>query len=177
LGKEIKICPDLIVLSTPLIQHKSGEELAKKLRVPLGLDRFFLEAHIKLRPIDFAMDGIFVCGTAHGPKDVPESISQAYGAASRAAIPMANRKVSVEAIYAVVDEDLCIGCRLCEEMCPYGAHEIKEGKSKVVEVLCKGCGSCAAACPRRAISMQHYNDEQIKAQIKAAFQEGIYAKV
>jgi len=169
LGEERQLDCDLIVLSTPLVQHDSAKELAKILRVPLGQDEFFLEAHVKLRPVDFATDGIYVCGTAHGPKDIGESISQAYAVSSRSANPMANRKVRSEAITAVVDEEKCVGCRMCEKLCPYSAHRIEEGKSIVIDALCKGCGVCAAACLRRAISMRHFTDDQIMAEIKTAF--------
>ena len=169
LGKETELGCDLVVLSTPLVQHDDGKDLSKILKVPLGADEFFLEAHVKLRPVDFATDGIYVCGTAHGPKDVGESIVQAYAVASRAAAPMANRRVRTEAITAVVNTDLCVGCRLCEKLCPFGAHKIEEGKSTVIEALCKGCGVCAAACLRRAITMRHFTDDQILAAIKTAF--------
>ena len=169
LGKETELGCDLVVLSTPLVQHEDGKDLSKILKVPLGADEFFLEAHVKLRPVDFATDGIYVCGTAHGPKDVGESIVQAYAVASRAAAPMANRRVRTEAITAVVNTDLCVGCRLCEKLCPFGAHKIEEGKSTVIEALCKGCGVCAAACLRRAITMRHFTDDQILAAIKTAF--------
>ena len=169
LGEKRELNCDLVVLSTPLVQQESAKELSKTLKVPLGQDEFFLEAHVKLRPVDFATDGIFVCGTAHGPKDIGEAISQAYAVSSRAGVPMANRKVRTEAITAVVDKERCIGCRMCENLCPYGAHRVEEGKSTVVEALCKGCGVCAAACMRRAISMRHFTDDQIMAEIKTAF--------
>jgi len=169
LGKETELECDLVVLSTPLVQHQDGKDLSKILKVPLGSDGFFLEAHVKLRPVDFATDGIYVCGTAHGPKDVSESIVQAYAVASRAAAPMANRRVRTEAITAIVNTDLCVGCRLCEKLCPFGAHKIEEGKSTVIEALCKGCGVCAAACLRRAITMRHFTDDQILAVIRTAF--------
>jgi heterodisulfide reductase subunit A len=154
LGEKRELDCDLVVLSTPLVQHESAKELSKILKVPLG------------------QDGIFVCGTAHGPKDIGESISQAYAVSSRAAGPMANRKVRTEAITAVVDLDRCVGCRMCEKLCPFGAHRIEDGKSMVVEALCKGCGVCAAACLRRAITMRHFTDDQIMAEIKTAFLEG-----
>jgi len=169
LGEETQLDCDLVVLSTPLIQHQEGKDLSKILKVPIGPDEFFLEAHVKLRPVDFATDGIYVCGTAHGPKDVGESIAQAYAVASRAAGPMANRKVRTEAITAFVNRDLCVGCRMCEKLCPFGAHKIEEGKSTVIEAICKGCGICAAACLRRAITMRHFTDDQILAEIKTAF--------
>jgi heterodisulfide reductase subunit A len=171
LGQKREIDCDLVVLSTPLVQQESAKELSKLLKVPLGQDEFFLEAHVKLRPVDFATDGIYVCGTAHGPKDIGESISQAYAVSSRAAGPMANRKVRTEAITAVVDRERCIGCRMCEDLCPYGAHRVEDGKSTVIDALCKGCGVCAAACLRRAISMRHFTDDQIMAEIKTAFFE------
>jgi len=169
LGEKRELDCDLVVLSTPLVQQESAKELSKILKVPLGQDEFFLEAHVKLRPVDFATDGIYVCGTAHGPKDIGESVSQAYAVSSRAAGPMANRKVRTEAITAVVDRDRCVGCRMCEKLCPYGAHRIEEGKSTVIDALCKGCGVCAAACLRRAITMRHFTDDQIMAEIKTAF--------
>jgi heterodisulfide reductase subunit A len=169
LGEKRELDCDLVILSTPLVQHESAKELSKFLKVPLGQDEFFLEAHVKLRPVDFATDGIFVCGTAHGPKDIAESLSQAYAVSSRAAGPMANRKVRTEAITAVVDRDLCVGCRMCERLCPFGAHRIEDGKSIVIDALCKGCGVCASACLRRAISMRHFTDDQIMAEVKTAF--------
>ena len=171
LGTEMEIDAGFVVLSTPLIQHDDGKTLSKMLKVPLGHDQFFLEAHVKLRPVDFATDGIYVCGTAHGPKDVGESVAQAYAVASRAGIPMSNRRARADAITAFVDPDLCYGCRLCERLCPYGAPRIQDGKATIVEILCKGCGVCGAACPARAITMKHFTDEQISAAIRAAFDE------
>ncbi len=171
LGQQNEIDCDLVVLSTPLVQQETAKDLSKILKVPLGQDEFFLEAHVKLRPVDFATDGIYVCGTAHGPKDIGESISQAYAVSSRAAGPMANKKVRTEAITAVVDPNRCIGCKMCEHLCPFGAHRIEDGKSTVIDALCKGCGVCAAACLRRAINMRHFTDDQIMAEIKTAFLE------
>jgi len=176
LGEEIQIDSGLVVLSTPLIQHSDGKMLSKMLKVPLGHDEFFLEAHVKLRPVDFATDGIYICGTAHGPKDVGESLAQAYAVASRAGIPMTNRRARTEAITAVVNQDLCYGCRLCERLCPFGAPRIEKGKATIVEILCKGCGVCGAACPSRAITMRHFTDEEISAAIRAAFDESAPTK-
>ncbi|MBE0512306.1 CoB--CoM heterodisulfide reductase iron-sulfur subunit A family protein [Candidatus Bathyarchaeota archaeon] len=167
-GREAEFLCDYVVLSTPLVPHKDEIILARMLKIPISPDGFLMEAHLKLRPVDTTMDGIYLAGVASGPKDVPESITSAKAAAARAAILMANKKMKSEAITAVVDEDLCIGCGLCEELCPYGAPRVEEGKSKIVDVLCRGCGVCAAECPRRAITMCHYGDQQLLAQVKAA---------
>jgi len=166
-GLEVKFLADWVVLSTPLRPRKSEVILARMLKIPIGTDGFLMEAHLKLRPVDTNVDGIFIAGTVSGPKDVPESTISGEAAAARASILMGNRKVRTDAITAVVDEDLCIGCGLCEEICPYGAPKIENGKSKVREILCRGCGSCAAECPRRAIAMRHFEDQQILAQAKA----------
>jgi heterodisulfide reductase subunit A len=166
-GVETEFLCDLVVLSTPLCPSKEDVMLARMLKVPLGPDGFFMEAHPKLRPVDCQSDGIFIAGTACGPRDIPESIISAMGAAARASILMANKKLKTEALTAEVNTDLCIGCGLCEELCPYGAHKIENGKSKTIPALCRGCGVCAADCPRRAITMRHYTDQQILAQVEA----------
>ena len=166
-GLEVNFLTDWVVLSTPLRPRRGEVLLARMLKIPISTDGFLMEAHLKLRPVDTNVDGVFIAGTVSGPKDVPESIISGEAAAARASILMGNRKVGTEAITAVVDEDLCIGCGLCEEICPYGAPRIEERKSRVREILCRGCGSCAAECPRRAIVMRHFGDHQILAQIKA----------
>ncbi len=169
LGEQVRVESDLVVLSTPLVQHEDAKELSQMLKVPLGLDGFFFEAHVKLRPIDFATDGIYVCGTAHSPKDAAESVTQALGVASRAAIPMAVKHLRTEAITAIVDESLCSGCGTCVKICPYSAIEKDEkGVARVTSVVCKGCGMCGASCPEKAISMRHFTDEQVVAQALAA---------
>jgi len=182
INKEIELDSDLVVLSTPLVQHESNKAISSALKVPVGANGFFLEAHVKLKPVDFATDGIFVCGTAHSPKTVAESIIQALAAASSAAIPMVKGKVSSEAITAEVDEELCRGCGKCEEVCEYSAITLEEKLlevepfirakmllARVNEVVCKGCGSCSSTCPTGAIKMKHFTDKQILAQIKAAY--------
>jgi heterodisulfide reductase subunit A len=165
----IEIGADLVVLSTPLIQREDAKELSKMLKVPLGADGFFFEAHVKLRPVDFATDGIYVCGTAHSPKTISESIAQAYAAASRAGIPMALKQVKTEAITSVINEELCTGCGTCIKLCPYNAIQKDErGVATVNDVLCKGCGVCAASCPEKAITMRHFSDDQVLAEATAA---------
>ena len=168
-GREVNFPADWVVLSTPLIPSKDEIMLGRMLKIPIATDGFLMEAHLKLRPVDTNVDGVFIAGTVSGPKDVSESIISGEAAAARASILMGNEKVKTEAITAVVDEDLCIGCGLCEEICSYGAPKIEEGKSKIREILCRGCGSCAAECPKRAITMRHYGDNQILAQVKALF--------
>lgn len=169
LNATFELDADLVVLSTPLVQREETKELSKILKVPLGADGFFLEAHVKLRPVDFATDGIFVCGTAHSPKTIAESIAQAYAAASRAGIPMALKRVRTEAITAFVNENICTGCGTCLKLCPYSAIQKDEhGVARVNDVLCKGCGVCAASCPEKAINMRHFSDKQVLAEATAA---------
>jgi heterodisulfide reductase subunit A len=165
LGNWIPIQPDLLVLSAATIANPDNEHLAKMLKVPLTRDGFFLEAHVKLRPLDFATDGIFLCGMAHWPKTIAESISQAWGAAARASIILSSKTLEAEGMISVVDENLCVGCGLCISICPYNAIEKNEkGLAKVNDVLCKGCGTCAASCPKRAIMMQQFTDQQLTVQ-------------
>ncbi|MFQ5761465.1 MAG: CoB--CoM heterodisulfide reductase iron-sulfur subunit A family protein [Candidatus Bathyarchaeia archaeon] len=167
-GVETDFLCGLLILSTPLIPSKEDVVLARQLKVPLGADGFFMEAHPKLRPVDTQTDGIFVAGTASGPKDIAESVISAKAAAARAGTLMGNKKMKTEALMSVVNKNLCIGCGLCEELCPYGAHRVEGGKSTTVAALCRGCGVCAVDCPQHAITMSHYTDDQVTAQIKAA---------
>ena len=166
-GKPVEIRADMVVLASTAVPRPDAIELARKLNIPLGPNGFFMEAHPKLRPVDTAMDGIFLAGACQGLKDIPYSVSQGSAAAARAATILFKDEVESEAITAVVDPEKCIGCGLCAELCPYGAPVIEGRKAKIVEVLCKGCGTCAASCPRNAITMRHFTDEQIMAQIDA----------
>ncbi|MFX1502125.1 MAG: FAD-dependent oxidoreductase [Promethearchaeota archaeon] len=177
---EVKINPDLIVLSTGLVAPiKENEELAKILKVPLNEDKFFLEAHVKLRPIDFATDGIYLCGSAHSPKDLRESIAQSNGAAAQAVKILSAEKLVTSGLVAVVIEENCIGCGSCAEVCQFNAIELIEKerrfeditmtikKSHVNPALCKGCGTCGAQCPNSTIVIKHFGFEQIHAMISA----------
>jgi len=175
LNTEFQIQPDLVVLSAATIPNPDNKQIAQLLKVPLTKDGFFLEAHMKLRPVDFATDGVFLCGMAHSPKLIDESISQACGAAARATTILSKPKLEMEGAIANVNEDLCGGCRICESVCAYGAVEMKEveGKlrSRVNEALCKGCGVCGSSCPTGAISMLHFTNNAILAQVRAALME------
>ena len=129
----------------------------------MNADGFFLEAHMKLRPVDFATDGVFVCGLAHYPKPIEESIAQAQAAAARAAMVLAKPYVESAPVVSMVDQDICIGCALCEASCPFGAirtHKIigKGFRAETIAASCKGCGICAASCPQQAIDMMHFRD-------------------
>jgi heterodisulfide reductase subunit A len=134
---------------------------------------------MKLRPVDFQTDGVFLCGMAHSPKYTDESIAQACASAARAATILSKRTLETEGIVANVDEDLCSGCRICEYLCPYGAIEMKDKEGKtiahVIEALCKGCGVCGTACPTKAIALGHFTTEEIMAQVKAALREEVVA--
>jgi len=177
--EEVEIKPDLVILSAATVPNPDNKRIAEMLKVPLTKDGFFLEAHMKLRPVDFATDGIFLCGMAHSPKFIDESIAQACASASRAVTILSKKTLEMEGIVASVDEDLCSGCRICEYLCPYGAIEMKEENGKitahVIEALCKGCGVCGTACPTKAITLGHFTTEEIMAQVKAALVEEITA--
>ena len=176
LNEKLILHADNIILSPAIIPRKENEELAKLLKVPLNEDKFFLEAHVKLRPVDFATEGVFLAGMAHSPKSISESISQAYAAASRALTIISKDIYTAQATVAVVDEDLCCGCGICEATCPYGAVEretkIINGKERLVshvtEGLCKGCGSCTSACPAGAIEQKGFKRNQILSMIDSA---------
>ncbi len=169
-GERMVLNPDWLVLSAGIIPRQN-EELAKLLKVPLTEDGFFLEAHMKLRPVDFATDGIYLAGMAHFPKLISESISQAKAAAARAATLLSKGYVSVLPTISSVDEAKCIGCGLCESLCAYSAIRVREtdqgDKAETIGPSCKGCGVCSASCPQKAITMKHFSDSELIAQIEA----------
>ena len=163
--------PGRVVLATPIVPRASNKELSSQLKVPLNTKGFFLEAHPKLRPLDFATDGIYLCGTAHSPQSITECVYQALGAASRALVPLMKTRVKSEGTIAVVDTNLCIGCANCEAVCEYNAIKVVEGVAQVNPVLCKGCGTCSVACPAMAIEMQGFTRDQISSMIHAALED------
>jgi len=160
---------DLLCLAAAIESHQD-QQLAQMFRVPLDGDGWFLEAHQKLRPVDFANDGIFLCGMAHYPKPLEESITQAQAAAARAAAVLSKGSVKVSGLVSRIAEELCCGCQICVNVCPYQAISFHEGRqvALVNEALCKGCGACAAACPCEAPVLMGFNNRQLLAQIRSA---------
>jgi heterodisulfide reductase subunit A len=170
LNERLILTADLLVLSVATVPREDNEILAKMLKVPLNEDNFFLEAHVKLRPVDFATEGVFLCGLAHCPKFIEESISQANAAASRACTILSKKEILAEGIVASVNENICGGCGICEVLCPYSAIKVdeEENVAKVNEALCKGCGTCCAACPSGAVQQRGFKGEQILSMVGAA---------
>ncbi|AGL01211.1 CoB--CoM heterodisulfide reductase iron-sulfur subunit A family protein [Desulfoscipio gibsoniae] len=173
LGKKLEIEADAIALAAAVIPSTESKEVAQLFKVALSPDEFFQEAHVKLRPVDFGAEGIYLCGIAHYPKLIAETVSQAYGAAGRVLTLLSNDTVIASGSVCEVNESKCMGCGECILACTYGAiefREIRQGKKAVVNpVLCKGDGLCNAKCPTGAISLKHYTDEALLSQIDAAF--------
>ena len=171
LGEEITIPYDLLVLSTPLVANDDNKSLAQLLKVPLEENKFFLEAHVKLRPIDFATDGVYLCGSAKWPVDITESITQGLAAASRASTILSHETIEVEGATSFLPEynrNLCSGCEVCITVCPFKAISKNEADEiEIRQVLCKGCGVCGATCTNQAIVIRHFTDEQIFSEIYA----------
>ncbi|MHA2281898.1 MAG: CoB--CoM heterodisulfide reductase iron-sulfur subunit A family protein [Promethearchaeota archaeon] len=171
LGEEMIIPYDLLVLSTPLVANNDNKALAQMLKVPLEENQFFLEAHVKLRPMDFATDGVYICGSAKWPVDIIESITQGYAAASRASTIISHDTIEVEGATSFLpdyNKSLCSGCEICVTVCPYKAiRKNEEDEIEITQVLCKGCGVCGATCTNHAIIIRHFTDEQILSEIHA----------
>jgi heterodisulfide reductase subunit A len=179
IGKELSLKPDMLMLSNPVIPAQAAQELSKRLKVQLDTNGFFLEAHVKLRPIDFSSEGMFMAGIAHYPKLLEESIVQAQAAAARAATLLSHDTITTGGKIAIVNQDLCVGCLTCVRSCAYGAPRINPelsgignifGAANIEAALCQGCGVCAAACPAGAIEMMHSTNKQMMAEIDALFE-------
>ena len=167
LKERMTLKPDLIVLSSASIPREN-KELANLLKVPRTAEGFFLEAHMKLRPVDFASDGIYVAGSAHAPKLISESISQAYAAVARACTILSKENLLVGGIVAVVDGERCAACLTCVRVCPYEVPVVNvHGEAEIDIIKCKGCGTCAAECPARAIDLMHFTTGQLEAKVGA----------
>ncbi len=175
LGQKIAIDADYLVLSAAVVPPSTAVEISQMFKVSLGPDGFFKEAHVKLRPVEFPTEGVFLCGTAHYPKHIQEVINQAYGAASRVLTLLSHDTVTASGSICEVDEKKCMGCGACITVCAYGAiefRETKQGKKAVVNpVICKGDGLCNSMCPTGAITLKHFTDEELLSQIDAALAE------
>ena len=178
LGMDVHLNTALLVLSTPIVPSEGTRELASQLKISVDMDGFFLEAHVKLRPVDFAADGVFMAGMAHYPKLLDETIAQAQAAASRAASVLAQETMLTNARVAVVDPSMCVGCLTCVRICPYHVPQMKTdfsgvggitGAAFVEPAVCHGCGTCASECPAKAIQLMHYTDAQTLAKVDAMF--------
>ncbi len=165
--KPVEVEADLVVLGIGLTPRAETDEIANILGLPRSGDGFLLEIHPKLRPVETAVDGVFLAGTCQGPKDIVDTIAQARAAASSALAPLCRGKVKIESATSQVNEELCAGCGLCVATCPYGAPAInpRTGKARVNAVLCKGCGACEAACPSKAIQVMQFTPRQVLSQI------------
>jgi heterodisulfide reductase subunit A len=176
-GREVVLSPDYLVLASGTRPYAESAALAPMLKVPMTKEGFFLEAHMKLRPVDFATEGVYLAGLSHGPKFLDESIGQGLGAVARAMTILSKTTLEAEGIVATIDEALCDGCGICVPICEYKALEIiadkKDETKKTLDVnvgLCKGCGACVGACPSGALTQKGFKDEQIVAMIDAALE-------
>ena len=180
LGIEMTLTPDLLVLSMPLVPSEGAAELANRLKVGADLDGWLMEAHVKLRPVDFPTEGLYMAGAAHYPKLLDETIIQAQAAAARAATVLTRDTLEVGGIVSQVDTDVCVACLTCVRSCPYGVPQIKvdlngvggiAGAAYIEPAQCQGCGICAAECPARAIQLMHYRGPEMEAKVDALFAE------
>ena len=169
LNREMEIRPDLLILATAIVPPKENP-IAKLFKVPVNNDGFFVEAHVKLRPIDFSTDGVFVCGLAHSPKPINESIAHGLGAAARSVTLLSQKEMSGNAVVAFINPESCVGCQGCLKVCPYEAIRFLEDRKicEINEVICKGCGACAATCPSASAQLKRFTSKQIYAQIEKA---------
>ena len=175
-GQMLRVPVEMVVLCTAMEARADAAEVARKFGISVGSDGFFLEEHPKLEPVSTPTAGVFLAGACQGAKDIPDTVAQAKGAASEALALSARGQVEVAPMISGIDPDLCIGCQVCIELCPYSAIAFDEnhGVSVVNEAMCKGCGSCAAYCPSGAAEIRHFTDEQVFAEIEGilAGQEG-----
>jgi heterodisulfide reductase subunit A2 len=170
LGRRIKVRADILALSAGMVPEDT-EEFASILKLARNAEGYFAEAHVKLRPVDMATEGIFVCGTAHSPKLISESVSQALAAASRSTTFLSKKQLTLSAVTAQVEQDRCAACLICVRSCPYGVPRINtDGVSEIDTALCHGCGICACECPAKAIELNWYEDNQIMSKIDAALE-------
>ena len=165
----MEIKSDILVLASAIVQDKKNP-LTQFYKLSQNEDGFFAEAHVKLRPNDFATEGVFMCGLAHSPKSIDESITQAQAAAARAVTLLAAMKISVAGTVAQVNPNRCTGCGVCVLICPFSAPGLNpnSGKAEIPATLCKGCGLCAASCRSEAITMKGFDNAQLMAMTQSA---------
>jgi heterodisulfide reductase subunit A len=171
LGVPFIIDADAVGLAAAILPPADGRKMNELFKVPLNEDGFFLEAHMKLRPVDFSSEGIFLAGLAHGPKNIEENISQARAAAGRAGTILAREELESHGVVAVVQPDKCAACLTCVRLCPYGAPKVKNYAAEIAPVLCQGCGSCAGECPNKAITLQAYTDRMYMSMVNGLCKE------
>ena len=168
LDEDITIPADLLVLAAAIDPAESNKELGQLFKVTVNSQGYFMEAHMKLRPVDFTTEGVFLAGLAHYPKPIDESIAQATAAAQRASILISQEQMTFPGVISKVDPSKCAVCLTCVRLCPYGAPRINEDhKAEIVPALCQGCGICASVCPGKAIELQHFRDDQVFQEIDA----------
>jgi heterodisulfide reductase subunit A len=173
LGKLLRVPVDMIILATAMEPAHGVQQVSEMLRIPRSPDGFFAEKHPKLAPVETPTDGVFLAGTCQGPKDIPDTVAQASGAAAAAMRFMAKGEVEIDPAIAVVRQEMCTSCGMCVEVCAYKAIEIdpKRKKAVVNATTCKGCGTCVATCRATAIELQHFTDRQIFHEIAGLLEE------
>jgi heterodisulfide reductase subunit A-like polyferredoxin len=174
LGISLGLSADLLVLSMPMVPSDGNRALGTALKVPVDMDGWFLEAHVKLRPVDFASDGIFLAGSAHYPKLLDEAIVQAQAAASRAVTLLSRPTISRGGAIAHINTEVCVGCLTCLRICPFGVPRMMtdslgvggvQGAAYIEPAICQGCGTCVGECPAYAIELLHYRHDQVESEV------------
>lgn len=178
LGQNVEIDSDMVILATAIELQKDIKALAQKMSLSMDGSGFFKELHPKLKPVETAVEGIFLAGCCQGPKDIPDTVAQAKGAAAAAAVPLAQGRVKIEPIISEIMGEVCSGCGICQPLCPYGAIVMKinadgHPRARIEVTQCKGCGVCTTACPSGAIRLHGFTEEQIVAQIAALCKEDV----
>ncbi len=174
LDEDIKIPADLLVLAAAIDPAESNKEMGQLFKVTVNAQGYFVEAHMKLRPVDFTTEGVFLAGLAHYPKPIDESIAQATAAAQRASILLSQEQLTISGVVSKVDPSKCAACLTCVRLCPYGAPRItEEHKAEILPALCQGCGICSSVCPGKAIELQHFRDDQVFQEIDALLEAAL----